>query len=113
MMIQLGAFLLLAAMPAMAQTNNAASTNHSIEIPNLPTGNSPSHTDQSQPTPQRAAEIRANCIQRRRIICGKILKVLPDGLVVDSGYTNLIRSPLNHSWLVPGTVPAQRAANLV
>jgi hypothetical protein len=47
------------------------------------------------------------------LICGKILKVLPDGLVVDSGYTNLMREPLKSSWLIPGTVTATRAANLV
>jgi len=105
-------FLFLAT-PALAQTNNATSTNHSIEIPNSSRGNFPSHTNQSAPTSQSVAEIRADCIQNRRIICGKILKVLPDGLVVDSGYASLMRSPVNHSWLVPGTAIAQRAANLV
>lgn len=57
--------------------------------------------------------VRASCIQGRRIVCGKILKVLPGGLIVDSGYTNLMRHPLDHSWLVPGTVEAEREANLV
>ncbi|HEY3861252.1 MAG TPA: hypothetical protein VGO59_05125 [Verrucomicrobiae bacterium] len=57
--------------------------------------------------------VRTNCIQGRRIICGKILKVLPEGLVVDSGYTNLMRHPLDASWLLPGTVAAERAPNLV
>jgi len=47
------------------------------------------------------------------MICGEIVKVLPDGLVVDSGYTNLLREPLVRSWLVPGTVSASRAAGLV
>ncbi len=47
------------------------------------------------------------------MICGRILKVLPDGIVVDSGYTNLMRAPLNQSWLIPGSVVAGRAANLV
>jgi hypothetical protein len=76
-------------------------------------------TDASTPDQQarayeRATEkIRTDCVQGRRIICGKILKILPDGLVVDSGYTNLMRSPLNKSWLAPGTVQAARAANLV
>ncbi len=62
---------------------------------------------------QRVGKARWDCIQSRRIICGKILKVLADGLVIDSGYTNLMRFPLNRSWLAPGTVMAQRAANLV
>ncbi len=62
---------------------------------------------------QRAEQIRAECLQGRRIICGKILKVLPDGLVVDSGYTDLLRPPLNKTWLISGGVSANRPANLV
>ena len=115
-MIQLGVLVLIAAMAAMAalaQTNNSTSDHRSIEVPESPLANVPSRTNESPPSCQRVEEIRADCIQNRRIICGKILKVLPDGLVVDSGYTNLMRSPLNHSWLVPGTVTARRAANLV
>jgi hypothetical protein len=34
---------------------------------------------------QRYEQTRVDCIQARRTICGKILKVLPAGLVVDSG----------------------------
>ena len=64
-------------------------------------------------TAQRAEEIRAACIQNRRLICGKIVAVLPEGLVVDSGYTNLLREPLKRSWLIPGSVAAARAENLV
>ncbi|HEV2692537.1 MAG TPA: hypothetical protein VG347_06535 [Verrucomicrobiae bacterium] len=41
------------------------------------------------------------------------MKVLPDGLVVESGYTNLFREPLTRDWLAPGTVSATRATNLV
>jgi hypothetical protein len=62
---------------------------------------------------QRAEQIRADCIRGRRSICGKILAVLPDGLVVESGYTNLLRQPLTASWLVSGTVTASRAVNLM
>jgi hypothetical protein len=62
---------------------------------------------------QRAEQIRADCIQGRRSICGKILQVLPGGLVVESGYTNLLREPLTSSWLVPGTVTASRPAHLL
>ena len=40
-------------------------------------------------------------------------KVFPDGLVVDSGYTNLMRPPLSRSWLVPGAAQAARASSLV
>jgi hypothetical protein len=55
--------------------------------------------------------IRADCILGRRIICGKIVKVLPGGLIVESGYTNLMRLVLAHSWLIPGTVAAEREPN--
>ena len=34
-------------------------------------------------------------------------------MVVESGYTNLLRAPLTSSWLVPGTVVASRAVNLL
>jgi hypothetical protein len=62
---------------------------------------------------QHVEELRARCINNRRVICGKILKILPEGIVVDSGYTNLMRAPLNQSWLIPGTALAERATNLV
>jgi len=62
---------------------------------------------------QRVEQIRAACIESRRRICGKILKITPEGLVIDSGYTNLMRYPLNRSWLVPGTAEATRATNLL
>jgi hypothetical protein len=113
MSIRLNTLFLFVAMPALAQSNNVASTNHSIEIPNSPPGKFQSQTNQSLSMAQRIEEIRMDCIQNRRIICGKILKVLPDGLVIDSGYTNLMRPPLNRSWLLPGTVVAVRATNLV
>lgn len=62
---------------------------------------------------ERREQTRTACIEGRRSICGKILRVFPDGLLVESGYTNLLREPLTKSWLVPGTVPASRAKNLV
>ncbi len=70
-------------------------------------------TNQTASEAQRYEQARVDCIQARRIICGKILKVLPDGLVIESGYTNLMRAPLNKSWLIPDTVVAARPANLV
>jgi uncharacterized repeat protein (TIGR03806 family) len=62
---------------------------------------------------QNVDQVRAECLEGRRAICGKILRVLPDGLVVDSGYTDLLRPPLTDSWLVPGTVSATRPPNLI
>src|SRR5260370_3856798 len=113
MLTRLKTGLLVVAMAALAQTNNVASTNRSFGIPSAPPGQFQSQTNQSRSITQRVEEIRLDCIQHRRIICGKILKILPDGLVVDSGYTNLMRPPLNLSWVVPGTVTSRRATNLV
>ena len=62
---------------------------------------------------QHAEQIRASCLQGRRRICGKIIKVLPEGIVIESGYTNLLRSPLTDAWLIPGTVTATRTPNLI
>jgi len=53
-------------------------------------------------------QVRTECIEGRRLICGRVLKVSPDGLVVDSGYTDLLRPPLTQSWIMPGTVSASR-----
>jgi len=56
---------------------------------------------------------RARCIAERRSICGKIVRIFPNGLLVECGYTNLLRAPLTKSWLAPGSVTAVRAENLV
>jgi hypothetical protein len=58
-------------------------------------------------------QLRAACLIGRRSICGKILRVFPNGLLVECGYTNLLREPLTKSWLVPGSVISSRAENLV
>jgi hypothetical protein len=76
------------------QTNPATSTNYHL-------------------VQQRSEQMRAVCIAERRSICGKILRIFPNGILVESGYTNLVREPLTRSWLVPGTVTASRADNLV
>jgi len=70
-------------------------------------------TNENMAVMQHVEELRAICIKNRRIICGKIIKVLPDGIVVDSGYTNLMRPPLNRSWLIPATVDVQRTNNFI
>jgi hypothetical protein len=93
-----------AAITAMAQTNDSA--------PGSAT-DSRSLDQQARIYEQAMERIRADCVQGRRIICGRILKILSDGLVVDSGYTNLMRPPLDKSWLVPGTAQASRPPNLV
>jgi hypothetical protein len=62
---------------------------------------------------QRAEEIRASCIERRRFVAGRVLQVLPDGLVVDSGYSRLLLPPLNRSWVVSETALVSRDAVMV
>jgi hypothetical protein len=65
------------------------------------------------PTPGDEQRVRSACIEGRRLICGRILDIVPEGLVVESGYTNLLRQPISKSWLIPGTVQASRAENLI
>jgi mono/diheme cytochrome c family protein len=61
----------------------------------------------------RAEQIRAQCIQGRRLVCGRVLQVTSSGLVVDSGYPNLLQPPFNHSWVTRATVTPTRPAALV
>ena len=105
--------LVFVVLSAPAQTNPGVLTNWPDAGSNAGTGTGQFQTNESLAMAQRVEEIRAVCIENRRRICGKILKVLPEGLVVDSGYTNLMREGLNPSWLLPGTVVATRAANLI
>ncbi len=63
--------------------------------------------------PDRAEQIRAQCIAGRRIVCGRVLQVTPSGLVVDSGYPSLLQMPLNHSWVTRANVAPARPAALV
>ena len=87
-------------------------------------GGAPAQTALSSATPMpvdpavatadvRAEQIRTDCIQGRRLICGRVLKVTPTGLVIDSGYTDLLRSPLGQSWVIPGAVTAKRDPNVL
>jgi hypothetical protein len=97
---------------ASAQTNQLVSTNKT-KTTNGASGTTQNQIGENTAFAHEVEEARAACIQTRRRICGKIVRVLPEGLVVDSGYTNLMREPLTHSWLVPGTAEAIRPANLV
>jgi hypothetical protein len=99
-------------LTAMAQTDGGF-TNRADDHASPPPKDSPALARQARAFEQATEKIRADCLHGRRIICGRIVKILPDGLVVDSGYTSLMRPPLNKSWLVPDTVQATREANLV
>lgn len=107
MNIKFTCLFFVAVLSASAQTNPA------VAVSNSPAPVTQPQTNHNLSIVEHAEQIRAECIQGKRCICGKILKVLPDGLVIESGYTNLLRSPLDRSWLVPGTVTASRAPNLV
>ena len=113
MKLALSSILFFAALAGPAQTNPPAATNHVTIAASSPVPAANTGTNYGLALAQRVEDMRATCIQNRRLLCGKILKVLPDGLVIDSGYTNLMREPLNKSWLIPGTVVAERATNLV
>ncbi|MDB6068587.1 MAG: hypothetical protein JWR26_4795 [Pedosphaera sp.] len=113
MVRKLGKLLLFVAMPALAQNDDVAASQVANGGLNSPPGIVQSQTSVGLTNAQSIGNIRLECIQNRRAICGKILKVLPDGLVIQSGYTNLMRAPLNRSWLVPGSVNEQPAADLV
>jgi hypothetical protein len=98
---------------AAEQTNGGALTNRAAANASPAPEDSPTPAEQARAYEKATEKIRADCVQGRRIICGRIMKILPEGLVVESGYTNLMRPPLDKSWLIPGTVEAARAANLV
>lgn len=61
----------------------------------------------------RAEQLRAQGIQGRRCICGRVLQILTNGVVVESGYTDLLRSGLKGDWHFPSTVTATRDSRLV
>ena len=57
---------------------------------------------------QRAEQLRAACLAGERHICGRVLQILPHGLVVESGYTNLLDPHYVQAWRVPGTAAIPR-----
>jgi len=70
-------------------------------------------TSRTASSTNRAELIRTDCIAGRRIICGRVLQVTLDGLVVDSGYVDLLRPALSQSWVVPANVAASRDPNVL
>ena len=103
--IRIGVLFVFAALSVSAQTN-------SLGLDSRPQS-TPTATNEALAGALRFQKVRMDCIRARRIICGKVMKVLPDGLVIESGYTNLMRAPLNKSWLIPGTVVSTRPTDLV
>ena len=87
-----------ARLPAMGQTN--AST----------PGTS---TNQIAVRNQRAAEIRVACINGRRCVCGKVIGIVPEGLIVESGYIALMEPPFSQSWVIPAGALVKRDSKLL
>jgi len=79
-------------------TNSAATTNMAAT----------SLSDQTAQA-QRAEQLRMTCIEGRRYISGRVLQILPEGLVVDSGYSALLNPPFNQSWVVRANVSVSRS----
>jgi hypothetical protein len=96
-------FLLLmfsAWLPAVAQTNVATPT-------------SANQTNQTGARDQHAADIRTACIDGRRCVCGKVIQIVPEGLVVESGYTALMHPPFIGSWVIPSGALVNRDSKLI
>src|SRR5438045_2568281 len=72
--------LLFAIFPSSAQTNS-----------NLPSSYAATNAS-------RAEQIRSACVEGRRYVSGKVLQITTDGLIVDSGYPDLLNPPFNKSW---------------
>lgn len=92
----------------------AAATNHTPTL--AVSENAMPATNQLQNvrvSEQKSEQMRTACVNGRRRICGKVLQIVPEGLVVESGYTNLLRPELSHSWLAPGNVTSSLPPNLV
>jgi len=91
------------AEPGAVQTNKTAAP---------PSSGAQQALDASQ-SALRAEQVRTRCIEGRRYVAGRVLQILPEGLIVDSGYSQLLSPPLNRSWLVNGTVSVKRDASAV
>lgn len=103
--------LLLVAFSATAQSSSIVGTNQVPAASQITPSLTGSVTN--SPLIELSERLRDESIRGRRSICGKILRVFPEGVVVESGYTNLLREPLSKSWLIPSSVAATRTSNLV
>ena len=86
-----------------------SSTNKMPSVATAPVDSALTRTNLASKT-ETAEQIRNACIAGRRTICGRVIKILPEGLVVDSGYTALLQAPFNQSWLVNSGAMVQRDA---
>src|SRR5262249_10831314 len=101
--------LTIGSVAAFAETDIVHPTNSTTALHAVA---SPQQAEELK-TAQRAEQIRARCIEGRRYIAGRVLQVVPEGLVVDSGYSALLAPPFNHSWVVSGIASVNRDANAI
>ena len=101
--------LTIASVATLAETNSVHPTNSTTALRAVA---SPQQAEELKKA-QQAEQIRARCIEGRRYIAGRVLQVLPEGLVVDSGYSALLSPPFNRSWVVSGIASVSRDANAV
>lgn len=92
--------MLSAWLPVAAQTNISTSAN-------------PTNQTAVRNSDQPAAAIRVACINGRRCVCGKVIKIVPDGLIVESGYTALMEPPFTGSWVIPSGALVKRDSKLI
>ena len=81
-------FLLLLSLVVLAGCAHENAAVRTGEIAPAQTAAAPAPLGPAAAVPVPAEQIRTDCIQGRRLICGRVLKIFPDGLIVDSGYTN-------------------------
>jgi hypothetical protein len=96
------------------RTNTSASASSAATAAPAEHTGPPTARLQNAGEPAQAAErIRTACVQGRRRICGRVLRIMPEGLVVDSGYPGLLRPQLGRSWVVRSNVAVSRPPNLL
>jgi hypothetical protein len=109
-------WMLIAVSYASADTNvvnSAMATNQTGNASSASPSPAPGGPQSDAAMIARSEQIRAACIESRRRICGKVLQIVPEGLVVESGYIGLLRPELSRSWVAPGTVSVTLPPNLV
>ena len=99
-------FLSLVAVSCLAEPGGTHETKNNA-------GTSAARPPTDAKSAQRFELIRSRCIEGRHYVAGRVLQILPEGLVVDSGYSKLLSPPLNRSWLVTGTVSVTRDSSAV
>jgi len=101
----LAAGLMLAAPAGQAQTNSSGVAGPAGGISAT---NGAEREAVERRRAQRAEQIRAACLQGARHIGGRVVQILPQGVVVESGYTNLLDPHYRQGWRVPGTAAIPR-----